>query len=156
MGSMDDDLPKFARGPRKIYRSRTDRMVFGVCGGIADYYNIESLWVRLIFIFLGLTGAIGLLLYLALAFLMPLDPAGRASQNINMRETAEKMKRGASQLAAELSIDPQTARRRNLLGFLIVAVGVVAFFNVLFPNLPLGWNILWPIAIILIGFSLLE
>lgn len=132
------------RPVRKIYRSRTDRIVFGVCGGIAAYYSIESLWVRVVFIFLGITGAIGLLLYLALALLMPVDPRG---QNSAARE---------SHGVASTSADATSRDRRNMLGLVIVTVGVIAFFNTIFPGFWIGWKIVWPIVIILIGFSFIS
>jgi len=147
------------RGSRKIYRSRTDRIVFGVCGGIADYYNIESLWIRVVFIFLGITGAIGFLLYLALALLMPLDPEGTgvATKNLNVHDAALRIKTGAKQLRSELAADTHgRAGRRSLLGLLIVIIGIVAFFNALFPGFPIGWNLLWPAIIILIGLSFIS
>jgi len=134
-----DNETSIKRSSRKIYRSRTDRIVFGVCGGIAEHYGIESLWVRVVFIFLGITGAIGFLLYLALSVLMPRDPS----------DTPVEEKKGEA-----LGLD--TARRRNLLGLSIVIIGVIAFFNELFPGFWLGWKIIWPIVIILIGFSFIS
>ena len=155
----DDQKQPFERGSRKVYRSRNDRIVFGVCGGIADYYNIESLWVRVVFIFLGITGAIGFALYLALALLMPLDPEGGeiTRKNLNVHDAAMRIKTGAKQLRSELAADTRgRSGRRSLLGLLIVVIGVVAFFNALFPGFPIGWTLLWPAIIILIGLSFIS
>lgn len=140
--------------PRKVYRSRRDRLVFGVCGGIAEYYNIESLWVRLIFIFLGITGAIGFILYVALALLMPLDPAETGSDKIRL--TAEDVRDRVKGLTNEIQSDKKLARRRNLLGLVIVIVGLISFLNELFPNFWIGWKVLWPLIIILIGLSIIN
>lgn len=50
--------------PRKrLYRSRTNRTVAGVCGGLAEYFNIDVTFVRLLFIVLALFGGSGLVLY---------------------------------------------------------------------------------------------
>jgi len=139
--------------PRKIYRSRRDRVFFGVCGGIAEYYNIESLWVRVVFIFLGITGAVGFILYLALIILMPLNPQGKLS--------SEKEPKGEEESSLYSSVqedlsDFRLDKRRNLLGVVIVAVGLIAFFNELFPSFWIGWKVLWPIIIIFIGFSFIS
>jgi phage shock protein C len=144
--------------PRKIYRSRKDRIIFGVCGGIAEYYNIESLWVRVVFIFLGITGAIGFVLYVALAILMPLNPVKSISDKKpeEVGATAEEFRDRVKGLASELRNDPKVDRRRNLLGLLIVTIGVIAFFNELFPNFWIGWKVLWPMIIILIGFTFIS
>jgi phage shock protein C len=61
-----------------LYRSLDERMLAGVCGGIADYLNIDPTIVRLIFVALGFT-SIGtwLLIYLVMAIIMPEEPGTR-------------------------------------------------------------------------------
>lgn len=63
---------------KRLHRSQDERMVAGVCGGIADYLNIDPTIVRLIFVALGFT-SIGtwLLIYLVLAIIMPEEPGTR-------------------------------------------------------------------------------
>lgn len=58
---------------RKLYRSRTDRRIAGVCGGIADYLNIDSLLIRLIMLGLFIFQGSGLLLYILAWILIPDD-----------------------------------------------------------------------------------
>lgn len=59
---------------RKLYRSRTDRMIGGVCGGIADYFGIDPTLVRLGFVAAALLGGPGLLIYLILWIVTPENP----------------------------------------------------------------------------------
>lgn len=154
---MDNEKNDLVYRPRKIYRSRKDRIIFGVCGGIAEYYNIESLWVRVVFIFLGITGAIGFVLYIALAILMTINPEKTDDKNENGGGIkADELGNRVKGLARELRNDPKIERRRNLLGLLIVTIGVIAFFNELFPNFWIGWKVLWPMIIILIGFTFIS
>ena len=62
---------------RRLYRSRSDRMIAGVCSGIAHYVGIDPVIVRLIFILMGLPGGVpGTLIYLILWIIMPREPAG--------------------------------------------------------------------------------
>ena len=56
---------------KKLYRSRKDRMIAGVCGGLADYFNIDVTWVRLIFVLLFLAGGCALLIYLIMWLIVP-------------------------------------------------------------------------------------
>ena len=49
---------------KKLYRSSNDRMVGGVCGGIAEYFNIDSSLVRLLWVLFSLMGGSGLLAYI--------------------------------------------------------------------------------------------
>ncbi|MDD7113917.1 MAG: PspC domain-containing protein [Lachnospiraceae bacterium] len=60
---------------RRLYKSDMDKKLMGVCGGIADYFNIDSTIVRLIFVFLTLCGGFpGVAAYLIAALVIPEDP----------------------------------------------------------------------------------
>jgi len=56
---------------KKIHRSQKDRIIFGVCGGLAEYFDINPFLVRFIFVLFILVGGAGVPLYLILAILMP-------------------------------------------------------------------------------------
>ena len=60
---------------RKLYRSRSDKMLAGVCSGLARYLNLDTTVVRLLFVLLFFLGGHGLLIYLILWILMPVEPA---------------------------------------------------------------------------------
>lgn len=59
---------------KRLYRSRTDRMLAGVCGGLADYFNIDPTLIRLIFVFGTLLGGPGLVIYIVLWLIAPEEP----------------------------------------------------------------------------------
>ncbi|MBQ7423586.1 MAG: PspC domain-containing protein [Prevotella sp.] len=61
--------------PKRFYLSTRDKKIGGVCGGIAEYFNIDSLLVRAIFLFFLLGYGSGLLIYLILWALAPKDSA---------------------------------------------------------------------------------
>lgn len=56
--------------PKKLYRSDTDKMLCGVCGGIGDYFNIDSTLVRLLWAILTFSGP-GLFAYIVAAIIIP-------------------------------------------------------------------------------------
>jgi phage shock protein PspC (stress-responsive transcriptional regulator) len=56
---------------KKLYRSRTDRKVAGVCAGLAEYIGIDPTLMRVIFVLATLAGGPGLLVYIVLAMVMP-------------------------------------------------------------------------------------
>lgn len=60
---------------KKLYRSRRDRMIAGVCGGLAEYFNVDPTWVRLIFVLFLILGGSALLAYLIMWLIVPLAPA---------------------------------------------------------------------------------
>lgn len=59
---------------KRLYRSRNDRMIAGVCGGLGQYFGIDPTIVRLIFVLAVLAGFAGVLAYLILAIVIPLEP----------------------------------------------------------------------------------
>lgn len=65
-----------------LTRSRTDRMVAGVCGGLAEYFSIDPVIVRLIFVLVSLTSGIGVLLYPILWIVMPKGSGPDAHQQL--------------------------------------------------------------------------
>lgn len=56
---------------KKLYRSLTDKKIAGVCGGIAEYMNVDSTVVRLVAILLVFGWGAGLLAYIVAALIMP-------------------------------------------------------------------------------------
>ena len=58
---------------RRITRSRDEKMIAGVCGGLAEWLDLDPSIVRLIFILMALTFGHGILVYLILALVMPLE-----------------------------------------------------------------------------------
>ena len=59
---------------KKLYRSRTDKKIAGVCGGMADYLNIDVTIIRLICALLVVFTGVGLLAYIVCALVMPEEP----------------------------------------------------------------------------------
>jgi phage shock protein C len=57
--------------PRKLYRSETQRMLAGVCGGLAEYFNIDATVMRVLFLILAVFGGSGLVLYLVMWIVVP-------------------------------------------------------------------------------------
>ena len=59
---------------KKLYRSRTDKKLCGVCGGLAKYLNMDATIIRLIVVLLTLAGCSGLLIYIIAALVIPEEP----------------------------------------------------------------------------------
>lgn len=127
---------------RRLHRSRKDRMLCGVLGGLAEYFNIDSALVRVLFVLIVMvTGGAGIIAYIVMAIIFPLEgtpattPHSEAiRQNVeDMRQTAQEI---AGSLKAGLDRDEvkKPARRRGL------AVGLVLIFlGVVFLLYNFGW-----------------
>jgi len=117
----------------RLARSETDKMIAGVCGGLAAYLGIDPVLVRLAFVILLLASGIGLAIYIILWIIMP----------------------AASQVPAEIKIlsessenDPSVYKNRfspaATIGVILILLGAFFLLN------QMGWvpNILWPIVLI--------
>ena len=63
-----------AESTKKLYRSEEQKWLGGVCGGLGEYFNIDPIIVRLIFIAFALIAGGGLLLYLIMWLVIPQEP----------------------------------------------------------------------------------
>ncbi len=59
---------------RKLYRSKTNRQVAGVCGGLARHFNVDATLIRVLFVLLAVLGGSGLVLYVAMWIIIPKEP----------------------------------------------------------------------------------
>lgn len=63
------------KGRQKIlYRSRKDRMLFGVCGGLAEYIGIDPTIVRVLWVIISFVYGFGILMYIVLTLIVPKEP----------------------------------------------------------------------------------
>jgi phage shock protein C len=61
---------------RKLYRSRTNRKLAGICGGLAQYFNLDATLIRVLFVVLAVLGGSGLVIYLVMWIIVPNEPQG--------------------------------------------------------------------------------
>jgi phage shock protein C len=59
---------------RKLYRSKTNRKLAGVCGGLAEYFNLDATLIRILFVVLAVLGGSGLVIYVAMWIIVPKQP----------------------------------------------------------------------------------
>ena len=130
---------------QKLRRSRRDRVFFGVCGGIAEYFNVDPVLIRLAFVIVTVAGGAGVLAYIILAIVMPDSepvPTGSAEGPF-LTDGAPKP-------------SPLAGRNASMVGALIL-IGIGMIFLV--DNLQwFGWfrpGMFWPLILIGIGAALL-
>ncbi|MBN1318141.1 MAG: PspC domain-containing protein [Anaerolineales bacterium] len=59
---------------KRLMRSRKESMIAGVCGGLANYFSLDPVLIRIVLVLFTLGGGSGIFLYLLLLILMPLEP----------------------------------------------------------------------------------
>lgn len=145
----------------KLYRSRTDSMIGGVCGGLGRYLGIDATLVRLFFVLLVLADGVGLLIYLAMWLVVPREDQTEATtMEGTIRAGAEEIAERARELGSDLreaargGPHPQAAL---LIGAVLIVMGMVFFVQ----NLHLPWlawlnfGALWPLLLVVAGLALL-
>ena len=58
---------------KKLYRSKTDRKIWGVCGGLAQYFNVDPTIVRVVAVAAILCGTLGIWIYIIMALVVPVE-----------------------------------------------------------------------------------
>lgn len=143
---------------KKLYRSKNDRVIFGVCGGLGEYFEVDSLILRILFILLTFTGGSGLIIYLILAIIIP-DGEGKKIKNKEMKEVISDAQLKTQDLAEEIKKNSNWIKStKNIIGLIIVFIGLNIFFEQVFNINPfsfINWGIVWSLIIVLIGAKII-
>ncbi len=136
---------------KQLYRSRTNYVLAGVCGGLGEHLNINAAIVRIFFILLTAVTGTGVLLYLLLWFLLPqANQTGYNPNDIGGRFRQMGMEFGQA-------VRTPNSNAVKFVGIALVIVGLVIFIQNL--NLPwLRWlntDLFWPTLLIFGGVVLI-
>jgi phage shock protein C len=133
---------------KRLIRSKTDRLIGGVCGGLGKYFDIEPWIFRIVFLILLFNGS-GFLIYLILWIIVPEE--GEEART----EFKDQAKNGATGIAHD--IGDLTQNKSNLpavIGAVILLVGLALLFNNFSP-VPIEFGKLWPVVLIVLGIIIL-
>ena len=168
--------------PRRLYRSRRDRQLAGVAGGMAEYLEVDPTVVRLVWILSIFLGGFGILLYIIMAFIVPLDPRGMpgsgggswqtpgpsgtssdgggADAGVRPDGTATSMWTAPDGTATpywaapDQPSDTRGGRGGLIIGVMLIVFGAIALANILLPGWALGVA-LGPAFLVAVGIALL-
>jgi len=145
----------------RLERSNTNRVIAGVCGGIAEYLAVDPTLVRVAFVVMTFVGGVGILAYIVLLILMPqpgqpapFTKAAGTSTDITARMEADSS--ATAQTTAVAPVDPavrqaEAERRRSAVGYLLIALGVVFLLSNSGAFRLVQWSYVWPLVLIGIG-----
>ena len=152
---------------QKLYRSETDKIIFGVCGGFGEYFEVDPVLVRLVFILFALLGGGGAVLYILLAIVIPKNPESQAEvdREEKLREFAHKAGEKVSDLAKEIGHGAKSRmesmrenrgeRKSSFFGIILVALGLIFLVNMFLPAYWMGGRVFWPFLFIILGIYLI-
>ena len=88
---------------KKLYRSEKDSMIAGVCGGIAEYFDVDPTLIRLLTVIFVLLGGAGVVAYIIAWIIIPKKPEQVSDDKFDKREEPkEKIKKEAEEVAEEV------------------------------------------------------
>ncbi|HET8627064.1 MAG TPA: PspC domain-containing protein [Thermomicrobiales bacterium] len=157
-------MEKFQANPTKathraLHRSRRDHLLFGVCGGLAEYFALDPVLVRLLFVLAALVGGNGLLAYVVLAIALPEAGAVTIRGRAALRTNLVQLQASASELGPGLSASSGDSHRwtrgQELAGFALPALGLLFLTGDLGWLGSFDWALLWPVGLIPIGVAIL-
>jgi phage shock protein C len=140
---------------KKLYRSKNDRVIFGVCGGLGEYFEVDSLILRILFILLTFTGGSGIIIYLILAVIIPNGEGQKIKGKEFIGEAQEKTQEIAEELKENGSWIKST---KNIIGLIIVFIGLNILFERAFDFSPfsfVNWGVVWALIIVIIGTKII-
>jgi len=117
---------------RKLIRSSDDRILGGVCAGLAEYFNLDPTLVRAVFVLVSLLGGSGLLAYLVLWLIMPVKEDKPVAAKTN------KVK----------------ARSGNFIAFFLIGLGAVLLLKNFGVTRMIHFRLFWPLLLVFGGIVL--
>jgi phage shock protein C len=130
-GPPGPEPPPAGGGPRVVRRSRGERVIAGVCGGIGRYLGVDPMLLRIAFIVLALANGLGVIAYVVAWVAIPEERPGQP-------------------LAA--APEPRREMGRLVLGGSLVVLGLVLLVDRLAPNLD---ELFWPVAVVAVGVAVM-
>jgi phage shock protein C len=144
---------------KKLYRSYKDKMLGGVAGGLAEYFNIDSTLVRVLFLVILFVGGTGILAYIIMWIIIPEEPIIFPNPNApesKKEETGTDSSKQESQFdtkAYYASLDHQREKRRTFAGIIILALGIILLADNFVPRIRFGD--FWPLILVAVGVAIL-
>lgn len=132
---------------KKLYRSKSDRILAGVCGGLGEYLDIDAVFFRLAFVLLTLAGGLGILIYIIMFVIIPEE--GEEPKPLDSKEYKENRSKEVKEIAHRHS-----DRGRFIVGIILVFLGIWFLAESFFPEF-LDLSKLWPAILIILGILLL-
>ena len=124
--------------PRALRRSRSNRVIAGVCGGLGEYLGVDPVLIRIAAVVLVFVGGAGLIAYLVAWIAMPLAPEGDASAPPIRRAT----------------LPDDNGRAGVIAGAVLVAIGGLLLIDLVAP-ISIDHRYLWPLLLIVVGATII-
>lgn len=133
----------------RLHRSSNNTVIFGVAGGLAEYFDVDPTIVRVAWVLIAFASfGIAVVGYFILALVVPEEDSDTARSPQVNRENLDDSKHGSANVGRRSS-------RHNLLAVLLIGVGVVLLLSNFGVLWWWKWEVFWPLALVGIGVVIL-
>lgn len=126
---------------KRLYRSTTDSMLFGVSGGLAEYFGIDPTIVRVLFVLMTIFGGMGLAIYIICTLVIPERKFTSSDEQYTYHESQEPYRQSTNV--------PKKTDSTMIMGLILIGVGSVLYIKRFIPWFEM--ELIWPAVLILIG-----
>ncbi len=143
---------------KKLYRSVTDKMIGGVCGGLAEYFAVDPVIVRLIFVLAVIFGGSGILAYIILWIIIPqkpyiITPFNNEQTKNNSASTNDEKKTENAQPNMNFVYDKPQNNKTVFAGAFLIVLGGIFLLDNFVPRFHFGD--FWPLILIGLGIAII-
>ncbi len=150
---------------KKMYRTVNNKVIAGVAGGLSEYFDVDVVIFRLLFVLLLLFGGGGLLAYIVMWIVIPAKPIpfsyGNSSSATQPGATRENTNANADSYSSEPQATPADSTKKSgtsntslIAGIILISLGVLFLINRMMPWVDL--SNFWPILLIIGGFFIID
>ncbi len=152
--------------PKKLYRTRTPRVFAGVCGGLGEYFDIDPVLIRILFVALAFLGGGGVLIYIILWIVLPEKRMDFGKPGNAFYSQTNPNEEPANPQMQETSVDskpdweaaePQNKTSKNkgslIGGMILITIGGIFLVQRFIPQV--SFRTFWPLLLVVIGVILL-
>jgi phage shock protein C len=148
---------------KRLYKSRKNKVIAGVCGGIAEYFEVDPVLIRIIAILFFFTGGAAFIAYIVGLIIIPNQPLDEFfKENKNPIVTPPIPEQQTSGASNTIVTGGSDNTGKLIIGIILIAFGVIFLLN----QLPffahsfwwlwgLSWRIFWPSVLIIVGLVVL-
>jgi len=135
---------------KKLQRDTRNKVIGGVCAGLANYFDIDAALVRVLFAVLLLCASTGFWLYLILWVVMP---AGQGTQDETNYFVSPDGTTEVSEETQSAGLKSSKSKGSLVAGLILIGIGVIGLVHRYIPEI--NWDTAWPILLIVLGLFLI-
>ncbi len=142
---------------KRLYRSSKSKVFGGVAGGIAEYFDVDPIIIRLLFVIIAFAGGGGAIVYLILWIALPLEPLSMFHMNMGTgvpgepgNPEAEPAPAYTQDTTQPFGMPVKSENRNSLIGgVILISLGLIFLANRFIPYI--NFRDLWPLILVVIG-----